>query len=191
MSLSLLIILARRVKSRCAPAQPGQAPSVWPGDKSQAALGHTPASWGQEVEAGGSWWGEVSEKIHQSVKKAVGIWEAIEGEKGRMTHPGCSSSSSCSPSPLWEQMLRSLAGLVGATECVKRFKWLGLTQLNVNNSLFVYGWSFLRSAGAVSPTPTPIPYPPRPLRICCCSLKCESQLHGCCWMWKVRIMSVR
>ena len=27
----------------------------------------------------------------------------------------------------------------GATECVKRFKRLGLTQLNVNNSLFVFG----------------------------------------------------
>jgi len=51
-----------------------------------------------------------------------------------------SSSSPLLPllHPFWEQEPRSQHG-AAAAECVKRFKRLGLTQLNVNNSMFVFG----------------------------------------------------
>lgn len=37
----------------------------------------------------------------------------------------------------------------GGSQCPKRFKRLGLTQLNVSNSLFVFGSAFLRSADVI------------------------------------------
>lgn len=39
--------------------------------------------------------------------------------------------------------------------------------------------------------PIPSHVPVSSSHICCRSLKRESQLHGCCWMWKLRIMSVQ
>lgn len=90
---------------------------------------------------------------------AAAIWEKIEGKKGGLTYP-CSPSALFLPffNPFWADAEVTPAGLRGGPQSgVKRFKWLGLTQLNVSNSLFVFGWSSLRSASVI-PLPPTIPY---------------------------------
>ena len=72
--LSLLIILTQRVKSRCLPAQPVQAPSVWPGDQSQAALGHNHTCQLRARRGGGKFDGgvDVSEDLSKCLKGQKG-----------------------------------------------------------------------------------------------------------------------
>lgn len=69
---------------------------------------------------------------------------------------------------------------------------MGLTQLSVNNSLSLadpcfdppqHTHSRTHTVSHISPCPHPC--------ICLCSLKCEHQLHGSCWMCKGRIISVQ
>lgn len=146
--LSLLIILTRWVKSRCLPAQPVQAPSVWPGGQSQAALGHNHTCqfrtrWGGGKFSGG---GDVSEDPSKCQKGQKG--ERLVEVKDDWPFPVPFSSSPQSLLGADAEVTptsRPLGGGGQTTECVKRFKRLGITQLNVSNSLFVFGWSSLRS----------------------------------------------